>query len=222
MAGVDTGGPVRRLSGKPAMESTVAIATVIALHLLLYVSLVNTGSIREQSSSNMPRTALVFVDRPKRSVQVDHRFSQNMTSPVTKADAEAVSHRIEDRAPLVSDRPVKVPPQAAGEGVSSVPLNLSLGEDYASRPDFRSDPLANMASDRLASREGERFRMRGPITGKQVIEGAAQMLGLWPPGYTTDPCPALERSIAGLLPDTRPRSRELLREEIRKRQQYCQ
>ena len=60
--------------------------------------------------------------------------------------------------------------------------------------------------------------MRRPVRGKDVIEGTAQAIGLWPPGYTTDPCPRIRRNIANLGTGG---DAELISEEIRRLQQAC-
>jgi hypothetical protein len=32
------------------------------------------------------------------------------------------------------------------------------------------------------------FRIRRQMSPEQIVHGVAQLLGLWPPGYTVDPC----------------------------------
>ena len=73
----------------------------------------------------------------------------------------------------------------------------------------------------MQKRAPNRFRMRKQISGKDVVEGASQLLGLWPPGYTTDPCPTIKRNIGELMTDTRAAARELLDQELQKQQSYC-
>lgn len=37
------------------------------------------------------------------------------------------------------------------------------------------------------------IRLKRPVTGKWLVEQAAQTLGFWPPGYTDDPCPGINK-----------------------------
>jgi hypothetical protein len=100
-------------------------------------------------------------------------------------------------------------------------LVLEWTNGTKSEPDFQRGILSDRMPASLAMNEPGRFRMRKEISGKDVIEGAAQLLGLWPPGYTTDPCPRIRRNIEGLKSDTRPASRDLLTEELRRQQAFC-
>lgn len=63
--------------------------------------------------------------------------------------------------------------------------------------------------------------MRKPLTGKDVIEGTAQLLGFWPPGYTTDPCPRIRRNIDELKTDASAAGRERLDQEMARQARYC-
>ena len=67
----------------------------------------------------------------------------------------------------------------------------------------------------------ERFRMRRQITPEDVVRGFAQLVGLWPPGYTDSPCPAI-RGLIATTPDVpSPRERALLQDAVLAREQFC-
>lgn len=67
----------------------------------------------------------------------------------------------------------------------------------------------------------ERFRMRRQITPEDVVRGFAQLVGLWPPGYTDSPCPAI-RGLIATTPDVpSPRELALLQDAVLAREQFC-
>jgi hypothetical protein len=100
-------------------------------------------------------------------------------------------------------------------------LNLEWNEPVDSHPDYRPGLTTDRVPPSMQKRAPNRFRMRKQISGKDVVEGASQLLGLWPPGYTTDPCPTIKRNIGELMTDTRAAARELLDQELQKQQSYC-
>ncbi|MDR6991483.1 hypothetical protein [Luteimonas sp. 3794] len=67
----------------------------------------------------------------------------------------------------------------------------------------------------------ERFRMRRQITPEDVVRGFAQLVGLWPPGYTDSPCPAIRGLIATTPEVPSPRELALLQEAVLAREQFC-
>lgn len=66
-----------------------------------------------------------------------------------------------------------------------------------------------------------RFRMRRKVTPEDVVRGFAQLVGLWPPGYTDSPCPAIRGLIAGMPEAPSPRELEMLRDAVMAREQFC-
>ncbi|MDR7194135.1 hypothetical protein [Luteimonas terrae] len=67
----------------------------------------------------------------------------------------------------------------------------------------------------------ERFRMRRQITPEDVVRGFAQLVGLWPPGYTDSPCPAIRGLIATTPEVPSPRELALLQDAVLAREQFC-
>ena len=65
------------------------------------------------------------------------------------------------------------------------------------------------------------FRMKRQVTPENVIKGVAQFVGLWPPGYTIDPCPQIELNISTLVTDTSATARKHLSIELQRAQDYC-
>ena len=135
-------------------------------------------------------------------------------TPVVGETPMAAARASEQSQPGVSPRP-------GGPIASSAALNLEWTEPVASHEDFRPGVAADRIPPAMRTSAPNRFRMRKRISGKDVVEGTAQLLGLWPPGYTTDPCPTIRRNIGELMTDTRAGARALLDEELWKQQAYC-
>jgi hypothetical protein len=63
-------------------------------------------------------------------------------------------------------------------------------------PMFRSgdERLVHPPPARLQARVDKlHVRMKSPLTVEKILEEAGKTLGLWPPGYTDDPCPGINR-----------------------------
>lgn len=82
-------------------------------------------------------------------------------------------------------------------------------------------PWARVAS--RADAAPERFRMRRQITPADVVRGFSQLVGLWPPGYTDSPCPALRRTIDSLsqASSLSELDHALLQDAVQARSRYC-
>ena len=112
-------------------------------------------------------------------------------------------------------------PEANLPSDKSAPLALGFQATVEPSPDF-GPPLPDQGATFPTNPQGpDRIRMRRQLTGKQVIEGTAQLLGFWPAGYESDPCPRVKRNITGLMTDTRPEGREALGEELRRQAIAC-
>ena len=57
-----------------------------------------------------------------------------------------------------------------------------------------TDRLLGKTAPRLEAHvERLHLRMKEPITVEAVLEEVGKSLGFWPPGYTDDPCPGINR-----------------------------
>ncbi|MBW8366743.1 MAG: hypothetical protein K0M70_02665 [Arenimonas sp.] len=111
--------------------------------------------------------------------------------------------------------------EAAATALSAEPLVLGWQEAEPTDPEFRRNPAPTDTALAFPESPPDRMRMRRQITGQDVVEGAAQLLGLWPPGYESDPCPRVQRNIANLMTDASASGRERLGEEVRRRRVAC-
>lgn len=123
-----------------------------------------------------------------------------------------------------NSRPASAPLAAIPEEIATAarePLVLEWTDPGAREPAFSQNFPADAFAAPEARYEQDRIRMRRQISGKDVIEGAAQLVGLWPEGYTTDPCPRIGRNVGDLMTDGRPAGRRALDEELRRQRAAC-
>lgn len=65
------------------------------------------------------------------------------------------------------------------------------------------------------------LRMRRSITGRDIVRGFAMLAGLWPPGYTDDPCPALRRTVEQAYNSDAPRDAAFMKDALEARDRFC-
>ena len=112
-------------------------------------------------------------------------------------------------------------PVVEATGPGSEPLDLAWRPPATDVADFRQNLPQEPINFPTALEGPDRMALPRQVTADQVIEGAAKFLGLWPPGYESDPCPRVQRNIANLMTDTRPSGREALGEELRRQRIAC-
>lgn len=193
-------------------EQYAAAVAVCLLHWGLFKLLASQGTSIDSSIEATP-LRVRFIER--------ELLLPSATSQGDSSDAPASSQPPVGRIPRYPRRPESVHPDADTDTRprANEPLNLTLAISAA--PDFSRRPLeGDTRLDRFAA-PPERIPMRKPLTGKDVIEGTAQILGFWPPGYTTDPCPRIRRNIDELKTDGSAAGRERLDQEMARQTRYC-
>ncbi len=58
------------------------------------------------------------------------------------------------------------------------------------------------------------FRIRRQMSPEQIVHGVAQLLGLWPPGYTVDPCELGKQNMQYFQNAVEEADRDLLRAAV--------
>lgn len=204
----------RGREGWPFRLSVAAL--VLLLHAGFYLLFVLGQPKMAPGRARTEALRVEFIERPASPREVA------ATAPAPVADARAaVPPPRRRRAPQPASPP---PPVAdARDDVARAPLDLEWrgGEAAAVDAGFPSVSQPTPAADSLAARAGDRFRMRRQLSGKDVIEGTAKALGLWPEGYTTDPCPRIRSNIRSLMTDGRSSARRDLEEELRRERAAC-
>lgn len=117
-------------------------------------------------------------------------------------------------------------PKATDASVlGAVPL-AGAGTAMAERPIFKSTSSRVFAESPQAARfrtAPERFKVRPKITTELIVREFGRLAGLWPPGYTDDPCPGINRTIeetksVGIASDA---ERRLLADAAMVHQRFC-
>jgi hypothetical protein len=138
--------------------------------------------------------------------------------PVRPREAAAVKPQRTRPAAMPEDAPRR---DAAPSAMSAEPLVLDWKEAEASDPSYRLNLPEDDSPESLAMASPDRIRVRRRLNGQDVIEGTAQALGLWPPGYESDPCPRVKRNIANGMTDTSERGRKQLADDLRRQRVVC-
>ncbi|HRN62365.1 MAG TPA: hypothetical protein PK743_08715 [Luteimonas sp.] len=194
-----------------------ALTATISVHVLVAAWWWTAPELRDAAVAD-EALQVVWIERPAPSppASVPHVPEPNPTAPgVAKqrpvppaAPRPALAQRESLAAPS-SDEPR--PLSAVFLEQASALARAEAGHD------FRRNPL----TDRpvlIAAPPPERIRMREALTAAQVVAGIGQLFG--GPGYSTDPCPQIRRNLGNLR--TAGADNELLQEEIRRHQQFCQ
>lgn len=202
------------------------MAAVVAAHLLFALALMRPPA--PAPSVDDEGLDVVFVLRALPSA----RPAAARTPATTESVSTARSARTVERttglvAEVVERGEPEVPELSATEGA---PIAVTTADDTwdapaRSRPapgrDFRRNPLERPSADLVSMPRQERFRMRRERTPEDVVKGVAQFVGLWPPGYTTDPCPEISREVTELSQAGDAESRRQLEIAVDRERRYC-
>lgn len=199
-----------------------AAVAVVLLHGLFFqvLGLADGRPLQVRTTAAALRAG--FIERPAEPVLVE------LPMPVIPAAADPAPRRT---APAPA-RPSRRPSTSPSPGTGGADTLESL--DAAERPlvlDWTgsADAVAGISpgatgpvmAEPVAGAPPGRFRMRRQLSGKDVVEGTAKALGLWPEGYTTDPCPRIRRYVSRLMTDGSAAGRALAEEELRRQKVAC-
>lgn len=137
---------------------------------------------------------------------------------------EKLHRKLEELPPIVGSSIISDVPDTSSQRLDLSIPNDSIAGHGEQGEDFKKDFLNDSTAYRFSDARPQRFRMKQQITVKVIVREFGKLAGLWPPGYTDDPCPAIKRSIdaysqSGALDE---RSRELLKDTVAVRQRFCQ
>lgn len=187
-----------------------AAATVLLLHAFFYQLL---SQPRGASRAGGPVRDVMRVEFIERAPPPD------VAPPPARPRAAEASR---SRRTLPDVPPVDTPrPGTAPAVMSAEPLVLEWKEAEASVPSYRPNLPEGDTTATLALAPPDRMGIRRQLTGQDIIEGAAKQLGLWPPGYESDPCPRVQRNIANNMTDTSAGGRARLAEDLRRQRVAC-
>lgn len=213
------------------LDHRVAAITAIAITLLQLVALQRLTSM-QPVMDRTARPALHFLERIARHTPV-HGHAVVATGEARTAARRRADHKQDLRrapapalvSPSVTPPLIRPPTQEA----SHPPLgDISAGgsnwrvEDPAVRPSisFRKDIMSRDPST-LEPPRSRRFRMKPQLTPRDIVRGASQLLGFWPPGYSDNPCGGLNRSVQQLSSPANASERRQLAMALELRQKHC-
>ncbi|WP_312238795.1 hypothetical protein [Stenotrophomonas sp.] len=191
-----------------------AIAVVIAVHGLMLDVLLGPGPATwvddeedRPSVRWLPRPAplpvpLLRAPRPPAAAR---------PAPASVPPAASVA--------LPAAPPSTAPPDAG-------PLNLHVpglgpGSDGLGSATFAPRLIGRRDAHRAFAPPPKRFRMQRGLTPEQLVQGIAQALQMWPPGYVVDPCRLSTAQVDYFQQAVDERDRDLLREALIHQRQDC-
>lgn len=209
-----------RPSFVPAVTHVIAWALVIAVHALIGWWLLTTTRAT-LTRSDAHRTSVRWLPPPPPATQ-----------PIARPRRPDVTPAHRSRRVVSPRQPVISAPDAASlvdiaDPVASAPLDLRLRGDAVSGGDgidaaTLAPKLIGRRAVHAAFQERPRyFRMRPQMSPQQIIAGVAQFLGLWPPGYTDDPCGLGKQDLQYFQDAVDERDRQALRDAIHQVSANC-
>ncbi|MCF7749836.1 hypothetical protein KQ945_03675 [Bacillus subtilis subsp. subtilis] len=110
--------------------------------------------------------------------------------------------------------------------IDSAPLDLRLppgaaAGDVLDARTFTAPIIGQRAVHAAFAPPAKRFRMKRGITPEQMVQGIAQALQMWPPGYVVDLCRLSTAQVDYFQNAVDERDRDLLRQALVRRRQDC-
>lgn len=214
--------PLRLLAGTRQQRSDTVIAwgAVALLHLLLFRGIATLRALPAVAAEH-PLDVVFLMPPP----QVKPKRLLQAALPPPEQPHPTLEHV---RPRHAADEARGSPKPDALEATTLSPVAPLQGDDHWSAAkrdvtvsDFAARKPWERASNQLAPITPDRFRMRKVRTPEDVLKGAAQFMGLWPPGYHTESCPDIERAANDLASSTSAESRRQLAFALELEQRFC-
>ncbi|BCX43267.1 hypothetical protein O0J72_02430 [Stenotrophomonas sp. Sm3212] len=171
-------------SDSPKLPRMAAWLMVLLVHGLMAVWLLGSGRMT-LPSDEAARISLRWLPPEQPAAVQPHPA---LPSASAARPAASTASRPAPAAPADAIAPASEEPPATASLLLGLPAGSIDGGDGIS--------AAGVAPRLIGRREvhpafGPRrnyFRIRRQMSPEQIVHGVAQLLGLWPPGYTVDPC----------------------------------
>lgn len=156
---------------------------------------------------------------------------EDIDRPVPDA-AAAVKHEASDPSSKgLGAQPARIAstPAPTGDGANASPVDdgeARITIDYrlwaasVHRIEFETEQDV-LEKGRTAAARPDTFRMRRAVTGRDIVKGFAMLAGLWPPGYTDDPCPMLRTTVEQLYNSDTGRDATFMKDALEARDRFC-
>lgn len=209
---MDSGAP-NSWSDSPLLPRLAAWLVVLLVHLLMLLWLLHAGRIALIAHDN-PRISLRWLPPealPMRPQVVD--ASRPSAAPHPVPHAPALPPALSEQRSAHVDRH----PSAAAR---DQPLNLRLpagsidGGDGITAEGVSAKLIGRREVHAAFAPRRPPFRIHRQMTPEQIVQGVAQLLGLWPPGYMVDPCELGQQDMHYFQNAVEEVDRQLLREAV--------
>ncbi|MGE6333839.1 hypothetical protein [Stenotrophomonas sp. NPDC077659] len=204
-----------RWSDSPQVPRTVAWLVVVLLHALLGAWLWQSGRL-DPLARDEDRIGLRWLPPVPRPV--DDRVAPETASAAPPA-ARPTSHavRAETSPELAeSDIPAETMPLRLG-----LPADGIAGGDGITAWGVAPKLIGRREVHAAFAPRRHHFRIRRTMTPEQIVQGAAQLLGTWPPGYIVDPCALGRQDMEYFQGAVEEMDRQALREAVRVVSERC-
>ncbi len=200
---------VLRWSDSPQLSRGVACLLVVLLHALLGSWLWRSGRIAPPPA-NEARISLRWLPA-----------APALPPPVSlRAEPAAASTARPARPQRLPSAAPRVVAMERDEAPTTAPLSLGLPAGGIEGGDGIT--AAGVAPRLLGRREVHAafaprrnyFHMRPQMSPEQIVQGVAQLLGLWPPGYMIDPCELGKQDMAYFQGAVKDVDRQALRDAV--------
>lgn len=197
------------------IERIIAWTCVACVHLLL-VWIGTRPSSKAHAESRPPMQLVFILPRPDSAPSTGPVRTQR-TAPVSRA-----ANRLELRPDLGIDT------QAPRESTRARRIEITTADDRWDMPTrARHDEPSAIAQANPMQRYNPiqmgapgRFRMRRQITPADIVRAVSMEL-FWPPGYTDDPCPGIDKAVRTLTAGSTARDHQLLQDAVLLQARYC-
>ena len=105
-------------------------------------------------------------------------------------------------------------------------MNLTLAEgaiggNPLTADSFAQQPFRRLNQDPAFQHSPRYFRLKPQMSPRQMIQGVANYLGFWPPGYEVDPCKLSRRDVNYFQNAVSERDRDALRTALLQESARC-
>lgn len=208
-------------------DSMARVASVLAS--LIIVSLVLSFLLRNERHLAAPQSSLQLeYILPFVEVLVQESTPRVRSESLDRADTPR-RFDTSNQVPLVSRVPAPREPREpiAGSLADSPAVGAEgrIDIDYAgwaaSAEGIEFAEQGFLERGRAERVQPNTFRMRRSVTGRDIVRGFAMLAGLWPPGYTDDPCPTLRKTVEQIYNSDVPRDAAFMKDALEARDQFC-
>lgn len=203
----------RKTLPAPHWHRIVAMVVVLGVHGLLLQALL--GPARALIEADPDRLRVRWLPRPSPPALPVPRLPRQ--PPIAGARA----------APALPALPPAAQAQAQPEplpGAAALDLRLpgdAVGAEGLDSATFAPRLIGRREQHAAFAPPPGRFRMKRELTPEQLVQGIAQALQMWPPGYSVDPCRLSTAQVDYFQNAVDERDRDLLRAALISQRQDC-